>query len=508
MKSFHQTKTFLIILVSVVLFSASVAASRLITSYHTQQNASLPSARLNEKASIPVHDNLVIAQAGNLAIDRQVIAGGGGTSTAGTLRLDGTVGEVGASNKMTGGSFSVSGGYWNTLDADTTQTSSTAVQFSTSSFSVNENGLSASLSVIRTGDTTGTSTVQYATTDLGGTSLCNVVSGTASSRCDYITSLGTITFGPNETTRNITVFIIDDVYPEGAETFTVTLSNPTGASLGPPSTATVTINDNDATLGVNPIDQAGFFVREHYIEFLNREPDPEGFNFWVNQITLCGADAACVEIKRINVSAAFFLSIEFQETGYLVYRFYKTGFGNLASAPVPVTFLDFLRDTQQIGQGVQVGIGNWEAQIEANKQSYSLGFVQRVEFQLAFPNSLTAQEFVDKLDTNAGGVLSPAEKANLVAVLEATPSDQSKRAQVLRAVAEDPDLRNAEFNKAFVFMQYLGYLRRNPSDLPDSNFDGLNFWLNKLNAFGGNFVNAEMVRSFLVSIEYRQRFGP
>jgi hypothetical protein len=89
-----------------------------------------------------------------------------------------------------------------------------------------------------------------------------------------------------------------------------------------------------------------------------------------------------------------------------------------------------------------------------------------------------------------------------------TPSDITKRAQVLRAVADDTDLRNAETNRAFVLMQYFGYLRRNPNDLPDVDFSGYNFWLNKLDSFGGNFVNADMVKAFLVSGEYRQRFGP
>jgi hypothetical protein len=79
---------------------------------------------------------------------------------------------------------------------------------------------------------------------------------------------------------------------------------------------------------------------------------------------------------------------------------------------------------------------------------------------------------------------------------------------VLRSVAENADLKAAEFNKAFVLMQYFGYLRRNPNDAPDSDFAGFNFWLGKLNQFGGNFVNAEMVKAFITSIEYRQRFAP
>jgi len=178
---------------------------------------------------------------------------------------------------------------------------------------------------------------------------------------------------------------------------------------------------------------------------------------------------------------------------------------------VPVKFTEFLRDTQQIGQGVQVGIGNWQAQLEANKQAFAITFVQRTEFLAAFPNSLTADQFVTQLNTNAGGaVLSAAEKANLVAMLGATPSDVTRRASVLRSVAEDPDLKDGEKNKAFVLMQYFGYLRRNPNDPPEPglNFNGYNFWLGKLNQFNGNFVNADMVKAFIVSAEYRQRFGP
>jgi hypothetical protein len=216
-------------------------------------------------------------------------------------------------------------------------------------------------------------------------------------------------------------------------------------------------------------------------------------------------------LKRINVSAAFFLSIEFQETGYLVYRLYKSSFGNLSvppGVPVPVKFLDFLRDSQEISKGLQVGAPGWEAQLEANKQAFALAFVQRLDFQAAFPNGMSADQFVTKLDTNAGSVLSPAEKSSLVAALNVNPSDQTLRAATLRAVAEDADLRTAERSRAFVLMQYFGYLRRNPNDAPDLNFDGYNFWLTKLNQFNGNFIQAEMVKAFISAIEYRQRFGP
>ena len=153
-------------------------------------------------------------------------------------------------------------------------------------------------------------------------------------------------------------------------------------------------------------------------------------------------------------------------------------------------------------------MGDWQAQLEANKQAFSLAFVQRPEFRAAFPDSMTGQQLVDKLNQNAGNVLSLPENANLVGILGATPSDFVKRAQVLRGVAEDSDLRNAEFNKAFVLMQYFGYLRRNPNEAPDADFSGYTFWLDKLNIFNGNYINAEMVKAFISSDEYRHRFGP
>jgi hypothetical protein len=110
-------------------------------------------------------------------------------------------------------------------------------------------------------------------------------------------------------------------------------------------------------------------------------------------------------------------------------------------------------------------------------------------------------------DTDAGGVLTSADKAQLVSVLGATPADNAKRASVVRTVAENSTLQQREFNNAFVLMQYFSYLQRNPDDPPDNDQSGYNFWLGKLNEFNGNFVNAEMVKAFISAGEYRTRFG-
>ncbi len=257
------------------------------------------------------------------------------------------------------------------------------------------------------------------------------------------------------------------------------------------------------------------FVRHHYHDFLNREADQSGLNFWIGNFTPCGTNQQCIDVARINVSASFFLSIEFQGTGYLVERLYKSAYGDASGTstvggshqiPVPIVRLnEFLHDSQEIGLGVVVGQGNWEQALENNKQAFAAEFVQRSRFTTAFPITMTPAQFVDTLNANAGNPLSPSERNQLVNDLT---SNVKTRAQVLRAVAEDPDLVNAEFNRAFVLMQFLGYLRRNPNDTPDTDYTGYDFWLTKLNQFNGNFQNAEMVKAFITSTEYRQRFGP
>jgi hypothetical protein len=252
------------------------------------------------------------------------------------------------------------------------------------------------------------------------------------------------------------------------------------------------------------IDDSDFFVQQQYVDFLSRFPDQSGFAFWQGDINQCGANAGCIETKRINVSAAFFLSIEFRDTGLLVHKTYKAAFGDLPGKPVPVRRDSFMADTRSIGNGVVVNAQGWEQLLENHKNAFEQAFVQRGDFQAAFPASMTADQFVTKLFTNAGVTPTAAEKQ--AAVNAFGSGDAAGRAAALRSVAESPTLHNSEFNRAFVLMQYFGYLKRDPDAAPDSNFDGYNHWLGKLNQFGGDFQSAEMVKAFLSSSEYRTRF--
>ncbi|MDX6385309.1 MAG: hypothetical protein QOK48_2882, partial [Blastocatellia bacterium] len=259
---------------------------------------------------------------------------------------------------------------------------------------------------------------------------------------------------------------------------------------------------------LNPLDTTEYFVRQQYLDFLGREPDEAGLNFWYRNIESCGDDANCRAAKRIDTSAAFFLSIEFQQTGYLVYRIYQAAYGDLQGAPVPLRLDEFKPDSAAIGNGVVVNKTGWEAQLENNKQAYLAAFVQRPRFTAAYPAAMSPVEFVDRLFVNAG--VSPSADARSSAIAEfgsaATSADATARGRALRRVAENAVLSRQEFNQAFVLMQYFGYLRRDANAGPDTDFSGYNFWLNKLDSFQGNFGDADMVKAFLLSGEYRGRF--
>lgn len=401
-----------------------------------------------------------------------------------------------------------------TIDSTSVDAVPTGIQFSAAAYPVREGDKQVDLTVTRSGDTSGTASVRFATSDTAGAQNCNAVTSVASSRCDYEIRIKTIRFAAGETSRTISVFIIDDAYADGEEAFDITLSDASGAALGAQSSAKVDISDNEFANGVNPIDTASFFVRLHYLDFLNREPDASGLGFWTNEITLCGANQTCIDGKRINVSAAFYISIEFQQTGYLVERLYKTAYGDgigtstlggshQVSVPI-VRLLEFLPDTQEIGEGVVVNQSGWETVLEANKQALMADFVKRTRFMTAFPASMAPGQYVDTMNANAGSPLSVAKRNQLTSDLT---SGTMTRAQVLRAIAEDSNLINAEFNRGFVLMQYFGYLRRNSNDAQDTDYTGYDFWLRKLNQFNGDYNQAEMVKAFITSTEYRQRFG-
>jgi len=249
------------------------------------------------------------------------------------------------------------------------------------------------------------------------------------------------------------------------------------------------------------IDYEPFFVRQHYRDFLGRDPDEPGLAFWTQEIEKCMGDAICREVKRINVSAAFFQAIEFQETGFYAVRVQRVAFGRRSNDPATrMTFDELTAEQRSIGQGVVVGQTGYEQVLDANKSAYASQVANSAAFNTRFPQT-DATSYVDALYASAGFPPSPAERQAAVDAYNAAPNVAAARAAALRVAADSNSVRAAEFNTAFVLMEYFGYLRRNPDE------EGYNHWLSKLNQFNGNFVEAEMVKAFISSIEYRQRFG-
>lgn len=234
----------------------------------------------------------------------------------------------------------------------------------------------------------------------------------------------------------------------------------------------------------NPDDDPQFFVRQHYRDFLGRAADQAGMDYWVGQINQCGTDLNCIRSHRLGVSAAFFIEMEFQDTGSFVYRLYKSALGRSPD------FHEFTEDRNQTVGG---------ANLEARKQSLSLALVQRPEFVQRYPLSKNAAQFVDTLLATSDVDLS-AQQATLIGMFDGT---NAGRAAIVRLVADSPAFSQGKYNEAFVLMQYFGYLKRDPDQ------GGYAFWLNVLNSSRPNAPSGyrAMVCAFLNSTEYQLRSG-
>jgi len=361
------------------------------------------------------------------------------------------------------------------------------LQLSNGSFSVNESAGLATVTVTRVGDTSRAATIQFATTDTAGLQSCTVSNGKASERCDYGTAVGTVRFAIGETTKTFTMPIVDDALVEGDETFTVNLSGPAGATLGTTTTATITIVDNDTSPATqNPADSVNLFVTQQYIDFLGRLPDTIGFANWTATLGGCPnggfGEFDNPDCDRVHVSAGFFLSEEFRGRGYFAYKFYEVGFDRRPA------YVEFMPDMVQVG-------GPQSPESEAlSKTAYTDAFVQRQEFKNRY-DALSNSAYVDALETNAEVTLT-----NKAALVDALNTSQKTRAQVLREIVELQSVTDKFFIRAFVAMQYFGYLRRDPDTI------GFDNWVTTLTADPSNFRH--MIFGFIFSNEYRHRFGP
>jgi hypothetical protein len=388
------------------------------------------------------------------------------------------------------------------------------LSFGAASYTFGEGDMRATINVTRTGDTSGAVSVEVATVDDPAAIPCDPLTrdqngnlfpqGKAFARCDYATTIETVTFTAGDTQpKSVVIPLVDDAHVEGAETFGVRLLNASNAALGTLATTTLTLTDNDVAGQANPILQTLLFVRMHYLDFLSREP--EAGEPWSGVLNRCplpfnldplNASAGC---DRLVVSKSFFESVEFRLKGLYTFTFYRVAFNRLPE------YAEIIPDMRSV-------TGQTASDVYARRALFPANFTQRQEFRTAY-DALSPTNFVNALldryslasittpdpQNPEGGTKVVLSRADLIARLGAQGASNLTRAQVLRAIVESDEVRAAEFTRAYVAMQYYGYLRRTPET------SGFNAWLNYLNAHPTDART--MVNGFVNSGEYRARFG-
>jgi hypothetical protein len=364
-----------------------------------------------------------------------------------------------------------------------------SLQFSTANISVSESTGSVTITAVRTGDVASAATVKYATGDSTDVNFrCNPntagqPTGIASRKCDYHIASGTLRFAAGETSKQFALSIVDDVYVEGPEVFTLSLSNPVGATLAQNITIPITIIDDDVTGAVNPIDNTRFFVRQLYVDLLSREPDPTGWNGWTTRIDQCGQPGQPPPpCDRVTVAGDGFLrSGEFFDRQFFVLRLYRTGLGRILRY-------------EDVGDLAYVSGFLTTEQLELNKQDLVDEFAARPEFSNRY-NPLSNAAFVATLLQVAGVVVPQSIQDDWVLRLD---TNQRTRAQVFREISERPEVSARYTHEAQVVSAYYGFFTRNP--------DGA--YLNYLQRLDSGEINlADLANAFINAAEYRQRFG-
>ncbi|MDQ1591698.1 MAG: hypothetical protein QOG71_2325 [Pyrinomonadaceae bacterium] len=243
----------------------------------------------------------------------------------------------------------------------------------------------------------------------------------------------------------------------------------------------------------NPLEDGNFFVRQQYLDFLNRAPEQGGLDAWLGVLGKCpnnGYGTTNPDCDRVQISSGFYRSSEFSGRGYFVYRLYDAALGRMPR------YAEFMPDMARLGTPQTA------AELEASKDAFAAEIMSRPEFNTIY-NGLTgaanAEAFVSKLERTAGVTL--ASRAQLIAEMG---NGTKTAAQTLRAFIESPEVQTRFFYRGFVAMQSFGYLRRDPEQA------GFDAWVNVLTNGAPNVQTGDyrtLIHGFLHSFEYRNRFG-
>lgn len=278
--------------------------------------------------------------------------------------------------------------------------------------------------------------------------------------------------------RNITLILLANSDGLSAP-FSSALGGAGNVTGSPFATTFLHMLEDPTAFPTNPIDQTAFFVRQHYLDFLGREPEPGGYQGWQDILNNCPQGST--QCDRIEVSSAFFRSPEFQERGYFIYRFYAAALGRIPH------YTEFMPDIAKVSGFLS------PEQLEANKAAFIQELMSRAEFKSKYDSLTDPGAYINALTAASGVNLSQKQ-----ALIDDLIVGRKTRAEVLRAVAESNEVYLKFYTESFVVMQYFGYLRRDPDIL---YLD----WIRTMNQTGDYRT---MINGFMNSAEYRQRFGP
>jgi arabinofuranosyltransferase len=238
----------------------------------------------------------------------------------------------------------------------------------------------------------------------------------------------------------------------------------------------------------NPIDERHFFIAQQYRDVLNREPDPDGLEFWAEHLRSCPTGSYCFNERRTKLDTIFFEAAEFQEISFFIYRLYQASFG---AAP---RFIDFTTDRATL----RVNDLRDPDELIPAQRSFVNNWIRGDAFRAAYPDTMSAEEFVDHLFDRAQLRPFQQERKRQIDALNSGKS----RAEVLREVIEMDEFKQRERDRGLVRMQFLLQLRRDV-DYKDERYKA---WLEKLDASEPVDVR-RVLCLFLTSEEYQRRFG-
>jgi uncharacterized repeat protein (TIGR01451 family) len=385
-------------------------------------------------------------------------------------------------------------------------------QFASPGISIGKSDGKAIVTLNRTGDSSEAMTVEYRTQD-----------GTANSSSDYSPVSGTVTFAPGETSKQVTIPIINHGYGTAAfgteRQFNVVMTNVVGGAMQTPNYTTVMItNTSSANLPTNPLDTADaqFFVRQQYLDLLGREPTANELSSGAAAITQCSGEAACIKSKRAEITQSVFM--HYSQAAAYVFRLYRASYGNTQPLPAPDTadlaeakkypaYSAFFRDRVSLAEG---------AELAATQLALAIAFVKRPEFLQKYPIPAypDGASFVDAVLNTIKkdiGVDLATQRTALISVFDQAGGFTNGRGAVMYRLAEEAQsnpianasFMNAEYNRAIAAIDFFGLLRR------DGTVAELNARKAMLDeaALRDTSAHKTLIDGFLNSIAYRGRFG-